>query len=136
MRVVDASALVAALTDKGRAGEWAAAQLYGFRLAAPHLLPSETANVLRRAENAGRISKDTAALAYVSLLRLRLDLYPFAPFAQRVWELRATTSAYDAWYVALAETLGAALLTLDRRLLRTPGPRCAFVFLPETGSPH
>ena len=47
--------------------------------------------------------------------------------ADRVWELRSTVTAYDAWYVALAETLDATLATLDEKLSRATGPRCAFV---------
>lgn len=35
-------------------------------------------------------------------------------------------TAYDAWYVALAESLDAKLATLDWRLARTPGCRCPF----------
>lgn len=34
----------------------------------------------------------------------------------RVWSLRERLSAYDATYAALAEGLGADLLTTDRRL--------------------
>ncbi len=37
----------------------------------------------------------------------------------------------DACYVALAELLGAPLVTLDRRLTRAPGPRCVFLTPPE-----
>ena len=61
------------------------------------------------------------------LARLPIDLYPFEPVAQRVWELRDTVSAYDAWYVALAEALDVPLATLDTRLAKAPGPRCAFL---------
>jgi predicted nucleic acid-binding protein len=39
-------------------------------------------------------------------------------------------TAYDAWYVALAEALETRLVTLDRRLARASGPRCGFV-LPD-----
>ena len=35
---------------------------------------------------------------------------------RRVWALRANFTAYDAVYVALAETLEATFLTHDRRL--------------------
>src|SRR5690625_1411971 len=135
MRVVDASALASALTDGGADGRWSTAQLKDFRLAAPHLLPAEVANVLRRAANAGRITADTAAQAYGDLLRLRVELYPFAPFAPRVWELKAALTTSDAWYVALAESLGAALVTLDGRLACSHGPRCAFITPDETGKP-
>jgi predicted nucleic acid-binding protein len=43
-----------------------------------------------------------------------------------VWELRENVTAYDGWYVALAESLGARLATLDVRLTKASGPRCAF----------
>jgi predicted nucleic acid-binding protein len=43
-----------------------------------------------------------------------------------VWELRENITAYDAWYVALAEELRATVATLDTRLARAPGPRCRF----------
>ncbi|MEZ5239295.1 MAG: hypothetical protein R2716_10245 [Microthrixaceae bacterium] len=42
----------------------------------------------------------------------------------RVWELRANLTGYDATYVALAEALGAPLVTADGRLARASGPRC------------
>lgn len=59
--------------------------------------------------------------------------YPYEPFAERVWELRPTVTPYDAWYVALAESLNARLATLDLRLSRAPGPRCGFVLPPDRG---
>jgi predicted nucleic acid-binding protein len=34
------------------------------------------------------------------------------------------TMGWDAAYVALAETLGATLITLDAHLARATGPRC------------
>ena len=40
------------------------------------------------------------------------------------WELRDNVSAYDAGYVALAEALGCALLTVDGRLAAAQGVRC------------
>jgi predicted nucleic acid-binding protein len=39
-------------------------------------------------------------------------------------QLRADLTSYDAVYVALAETLGCALLTKGRRLASAPGVRC------------
>ena len=41
-----------------------------------------------------------------------------APFRRRVWDLRDRMTAYGATYVALAETLGATLVTSDRSLVR------------------
>ncbi len=125
--IVDASVTVAALVDDGPDGRWAEHRLAGATLAAPHLMPVEAANILRRAALTGDISQDVAALAHTDLLRLRVELLPYAPVAERVWELREAVTAYDAWYVALAEALDAPLATLDRRLSRAPGPRCAFL---------
>lgn len=124
--VADASVVVAALVDSGSVGRWADGVLATAPMAAPHLLPVEVANVLRRAGAAGEISDDVATLAHVDLLDLSIDLVGYEPFAERVWELRHNVSTYDAWYVALAEALDAPLATLDERLVHAPGPRCRF----------
>lgn len=130
--VVDASVVVAGLVDTDAAGRWAEALFVGHHLVGPHLLPAEVANVLRRLAGAGTVSAEVATLAHVDLLDLPIDLYPYHPFAHRVWELRGNVSAYDAWYVALAEALALPFATLDDRLRSAPGPRCAFVH--PTGS--
>jgi predicted nucleic acid-binding protein len=124
--VVDAGLVVSALVDTGPEGKWAEEQLATDSLIAPHLMPVEAANILRRGTLAGDISADTAALAHEDLLALRVELFPYSPFASRVWELRLNVTAYDAWYVALAESLEVRLATLDRRLSRASGCRCIF----------
>lgn len=129
--VVDASVVVAALIDDGPNGAWAARLLSTHPLTAPHLLPVEVTSILRRATLHAEISDDNASLAQADLLALRIDLFPFEPFAERVWELRFAVSSYDAWYVALAEALGAPLATLDERLSRAAGPRCLFELPPK-----
>ncbi len=126
-RVVDASTVVAALVDSGKCGIWAESVLESDDLAAPHLLPVEVANVLRRASQTGEISADVASLAHADLVDLSISLFPYEPFAARVWQLRDTVTVYDAWYVALAESLGAQLATLDQRLVKAAGPHCAFL---------
>ena len=123
--VIDASTVVAALVDSGPEGLWAEQVLASGPLAAPHLMPVEVANILRRASAAGEISADVAALAHADLGALRVELFPYAPFSERIWELRANVTCYDAWYVALAEFLDSTLATLDRRLARAPGSKCA-----------
>ena len=124
--VVDASLVVSALVDGGVTGSWAESLLAGEPLSAPHLMPVEVANILRRAAAAGEISADVAAMAHADLLDLRVELFPYGPFAARVWQLRDNLTSYDAWYVALAEFLGSPVATLDLKLARAPGPRCAF----------
>jgi len=124
--VIDASVVVAALIDNGPEGTWAEQMLSSDDLAAPHLMPVEAANILRLAARAGDISQDSASLAHGDLMALPVELFPYEPFASRVWELRMNVTAYDAWYVALAETLDSGLATLDRRLTLASGPRCEF----------
>lgn len=50
------------------------------------------------------------------LTGLPIRRYPHVTLISRVWQLRHNLSAYDAAYVALAEILGATLMTRDRRL--------------------
>jgi predicted nucleic acid-binding protein len=131
--VVDASLVISALVDNGGTGTWAESVLMAEPLSAPHLMPAEAANILRRAEAAGDITADVAAMAHADLLGLRVELFRYVPFGQRVWELRRSITAYDAWYVAVAEFLGARVATLDSRLARASGPRCEFVIPAEPG---
>ncbi len=131
--VVDASVVVAALIDTGADGIWADRMLGSDSLAGPQLLPVEVANVLRRAALAGDVSADSASLAHGDLLKLRIDLFAYEPFAERVWARRDSMSTYDGWYVALAESLNAPLATLDRRLARSGSSRCRFVIPGSSG---
>ena len=123
--VCDASALTALLIDAGPDGSWATATLTDTELAAPHLIAFETANVIRRHELTGLISRDQAVQAHADLQDLAIEHWPYELVASRAWQLRASLTIYDASYVALAELLGATLITLDRRIGRAPGPRCA-----------
>jgi predicted nucleic acid-binding protein len=125
--VVDASVLVAAAIDSGASGAWAERVLGQGDLHAPELVLVEATNILRRLERAKRISVADANAAHHDHLQLDLELYAFAPVADRVWELRHTLTSYDAWYVAVAEALELPLATLDSRLARATGPRCPFV---------
>ncbi len=125
--VVDASVVAASLVDSGSTGDWADSVLLNRPLAAPQLLPVETASILHRMVASGELSGDRATLAHDKLLSLRAEMYPYVQLGRRVWELRETITSYDAWYVALAEWLDAPLATLDMKLSRAPGPRCRFI---------
>lgn len=125
--VIEASLTVAALVDSGADGRWAEGLLTSDSLAAPHLLMVEAANILRRSALSGAISAEQASLAHSDLLDLRIELFPYAPFASRIWDLRENVTCYDAWYVAVAEALNVPLATLDIRLAKAPGPRCRFI---------
>lgn len=124
--VVDASVLTTALIDSGPDGRWAESIIGAGSLIAPELVLVETTNVLRRLERTRDISTLEATGAQRDLLRLDLELFPCAPFAERVWELRRNLTTYDAWYVALAEAFGYPLATLDGKLSRATGVKCKF----------
>lgn len=131
--VIDASLVVSALIDTSATGNWAESILLTGPLNAPHLMPVEVTNILRRAVARGEITADVASMAHADLLDLRVEFFPYAPFAARVWELRANLTSYDAWYVALAEALGSNLATLDQKLAQAAGPRCGFDTPPDAG---
>ena len=61
--------------------------------------------------------------------RLGLERVGVSGLLGRVWELRDNLSAYDATYVALAESLESPLMSADGRLARAPGPRCAITIV-------
>lgn len=124
--VIDASVLVAAAIDGGPEGIWAESVVAEDEIVAPHLALVEASNILRRLERARLVTRLEATAAQRDLVRLNLVLVPFAPFAERVWELRGSVPSYDAWYVAAAEALRLPLATLDRRLVRASGPSCRF----------
>ena len=130
MVVADASAMVAAMVESSPRGDWASSELYGESIAGPEILLAESSNVLRLLEQSGKVSRAEIAEAHRELMRTDIKLHPFAPFAARVWELRHNLTAYDAWYVAVAESLDCPLVTLDERLARAPGPTCPILAPP------
>ena len=95
----------------------------GETLHAPHLLDVEVAQVLRRYATRGEISAARGRLALEVLSRCPITRYPHELLLPRIWALRTNMTAYDAAYVALAEALGASLLTRDDRLSKTSGAR-------------
>ena len=129
---VDSSVLVAALVDSGPDGAWSEAEVAQGSLIGPELVMVEASNILRCMEKAERISGVEANLAQADLLRLEIELFPFIPFADRVWELRGRITCYDAWYVAIAESFGCPLATLGRKLSRAGGSACDIITPPAT----
>lgn len=108
-------------------GTWAEQVIAGGALHAPELVRVEVTNVLRRLERAKEITTTEANSAYDDCMQLDIELFPFEPFSERVWALRHDETAYDAWYVALAEALELPLATLDERLTKAKGPKCRFL---------
>jgi predicted nucleic acid-binding protein len=95
-------------------------------------MPFEAGNILRRHALAGILDPVAATLAHTDLVALPVDLYPYVGLAERVWQLRANLTVYDASYIAVAELAAAPLITLDARLSRAPGTRCQIHAYGET----
>ena len=132
MIVLDASAVVDYLLQQDARGAWVGEWMLrpGQRLNAPHLIDVESAHALRRAAFVGDVAEERAENAIEALLDLQLQRYPQTILLPRIWELRRSLTAYDAAYVALAETLDAPLLTTDQALARTTGHRARIEAFP------
>jgi predicted nucleic acid-binding protein len=125
VRVLDASVVVDAVAVAGPAGDRARDLVAGEPwLHLPSAAGAEVTSALRSMVRRGTLDAGVARMAAVRASRLRARRYPFEPFLPRVWDLRENVTVYDAWYVALAESLGASLVTADDRLRRADGPRC------------
>lgn len=115
VRVVDASA-VAAIVFAEPEGAAVAARIDGDQLVAPALLPFELASVcikkIRRHPALGpALIERLTLLSQLSIETMDVDCDAVVHLADA-----AHMSAYDASYLWLARTLGAELVTLDRRL--------------------
>lgn len=89
-------------------------------LHAPHLIDLEVLQVLRRYVRLREITSERAREALEDFSQLRIERYAHALLLWRIWELRDNTTAYDAAYLALAEVLGAQLITCDSALQGVP----------------
>jgi predicted nucleic acid-binding protein len=122
--VADASVVVPALVDAGSAGETARSALATPNVVAPTLLDVEVVSAVRGRVRGGTLSVTRAQTAIGILRVMPLERYDVVPLLERVWELRDNLTAYDATYVALAEAVGATLVTGDERLVKSSGTRC------------
>lgn len=126
MIVVDASVLANVLGDDGADGHTARTALRSAGdFAAPDLIDVETVAVLRKRWLAGSISDARFETAITDLQEMDFERVPARRLMRRAFELRENVTAYDAAYVALAESLACELVTADRRLAAATGPRCS-----------
>ena len=124
MIVADASAILELLL-RTPAGLEAERRLLRARetIHAPALLDLEVAQVLRRYVARGELTAVRAGEAIETMAVFPVERYSHEPLLGRIWALREDLTAYDAAYVALAEALGAPLLTGDERVAGAPGVR-------------
>ena len=123
MIVLDASAAVLALLNDGDARRSLAAE----SVVVPHLADTEVASALRAQAMRGAVRERDAKRALEHWARLGIRRAAVVGLLPRMWELRENLTAYDAAYVALAESVGCQLVTADHRLAGAPGPRCPIV---------
>jgi predicted nucleic acid-binding protein len=123
--VIDCSALVRVLTDHSPAGRAVRDRLRGVdALAAPGLLDYELVSALFGMVRGGKLAEKEAAKAMADYQALAITRHETLILWQRVRELHHNISAYDAQYVALAETLGVPLVTSDARIQRSGAAKC------------
>jgi predicted nucleic acid-binding protein len=116
--VLDASAAVELLLGPRRAAPGLRSRLAraGETVHVPHVFDLEVVAAIRRNALRGALSGRRAGLALRRLEDLRATRYSHVPLRRRIWELRENLTPFDAAYVALAEALGAPLVTVDAPL--------------------
>ena len=122
--MVDASALVHAVTVEGDEASALRTRLATSTVHAPHLLDAETGSVLRRQVMSGDLPAHRAADLLTTTPGLVDHRYDAALLVAPAWALREDVSFYDALYAALAASLDLPLVTGDRRLSRAPRLPC------------
>ncbi len=130
MIVIDASALVKVLVEKSDSADAVRERLRGETLGAPSLVDAEVLSTLRGLTLSGKLPEQRAHTALSLLATMPLERAPLPAHLERAWQLRANYSAYDAFYVALAEFAGCPLITSDARLARGTGAICAIEVFP------
>ncbi|MCE7081873.1 type II toxin-antitoxin system VapC family toxin [Streptomyces sp. ST2-7A] len=124
MIVTDTSALVGFLVGGDIAAERLRALLTREIPAVVRGIELDCASVLSALTRRHHLPPTSADRALTLLSRLNLRCYDPAPLLPRIRELDPHLAPPDACHIALAETLGVPLLTMDRRLVNIPGVRC------------
>jgi len=105
LRLTDPATRLFHLAADGRVELWA-----------PDLVYAESASALRKLVRLKAISAASAHTAVKSLVDLPIAIAGTAGLMLEVWGMEAFLTPYDACYVALADALGAELVTAERKL--------------------
>lgn len=71
-----------------------------------------------------KLDTGDAAAAIRWLSAVTVAVVPTGPLVPRIWELRTNLTAYDAGYVAAAESHDLTLVTADARIAKAGVARC------------
>lgn len=124
MTVVDASIVVRLLQN--RRGDNALRERFNQQryVHSPALIDAEVSSAIRGLLMTSKPTIKIDVMRAEEMLDDFADLplvrYPMLPYQRRVLTLRNNFTAYDAFYVALAESLGMPLLTDDRKYATAP----------------
>lgn len=125
MTVVDASIVVRLLQN--RRGDEGLRERFGQdrHVHAPALIDAEVASAVRALLLTSKVAIKISTARAEEMLDDFADLpvvrYPMQPYQRRTLALRNNFTAYDAFYVAVAESLQMPLLTDDRKYAKAAG---------------
>ncbi|MGL5860423.1 MAG: type II toxin-antitoxin system VapC family toxin [Phycicoccus sp.] len=124
MTVVDASIVVRLLQNRRDDSELRDRFRRQRRIHAPALIDAELASAVRglllTSKPTIQVTIERAAQMLDDFADLPLVRYPMQPYHGRVLALRDNVTAYDAFYLALAESLSMPLLTDGRKFEKAP----------------
>ena len=128
--VIDASALAEVVVRSQRAGQ--VEEIIDRQpLIAPDLINSEVLSVLRGWLVRSLVDLPSAARAVHNLTTVPIRRFTTSTFIDEMWSTRHNLTPYDAAYVVLARRTGAALLTLDKRLMHAPALGIPLLTIPR-----
>jgi len=132
--VLDTSVLVEVLQDS-QAGRSARPILsaHAGQIHIPELAVVEVVSALRGLCRGGQVNPVLAEQILTDFSDFPARRWPMDTLIPRVWALRDAVTSYDAVYIALAEELGATLVTMDSRLYRgaLPLAQCPLRLIPD-----